>query len=350
MIDYCAIIRPQTTLLKAMEIMDKEERKLLIICEENIFRGVISIGDIQRSILNKVDLSMPVNEICRTDIVYANKDDKKEKIKKLMTEERIECMPVVDNGILVDMIEWKELFNEKQRFSVFTNPPAIVIMAGGRGNRLKPLTNVVPKPLIPLSEKTIIEEIMEQFFAVGCREFYISINYKAQMIIDYLRIHHNKEQNLHYLKEDRPMGTIGALQYLADALEDTFFVTNCDILLDTDLRDLYQYHKDNNNIITVVSVVKKYPIPYGIIETEKNGLLINLIEKPEYIYQINSGVYVMEPKIFSFIKTGECLDITDLIRLMLEKKERVGVFPVSEGSWRDMGNWNDYLDIINRKE
>lgn len=347
MIDYNAIVPPEMTLLKAMEVMDRERRKLLIICKGDCFLGVVSIGDIQRAILNKADFASPVINICRTNIIYAKKNDKKEAIKELMVEERIECMPVVDAGILVDMIEWEELFNRKSELTRFDVIPPVVIMAGGRGTRLNPLTNVIPKPLVPLSEKTIIEEIMNQFNKAGCKEYYISVNYKAQMIIDYLNSNTSREWRIHYIRESKPLGTAGSLQLMSDELTRTFFMSNCDILLDIDLQDLYEYHKKNKNIITMVSVLKKYAIPYGTIETGKNGLLMDLVEKPEMIYQINSGLYVMEPEIFSYIEKDEMLHVTDLIKRIMGLGEKIGVFPVSEGSWKDMGNWDDYIGMIN---
>lgn len=349
MIDYSAIIPPNMSLLKAMGVMDREQRKLLIICKDGRFLGVVSIGDIQRAILNKIDFVSPVINICRSDIIYAKGSDQKEIIRQRMLKERIECMPVVENDMLVDMIEWEDFFHEKSVTRKMDVALPVVIMAGGRGTRLNPLTNIIPKPLVPLSEKTIIEEIMTQFSDAGCKDYYISVNYKAQMIIDYLKTNAEKEWTLHYVQEDEPLGTAGSLQLMSDKLNSTFFMTNCDILLDVDLQDLYNYHRDNRNIITMVAVLKKHSIPYGTIETEKNGVLKKLVEKPEIVYQINSGLYVMNPEIFSFIEKGKMLHITDLAKRVLKFGEKIGVFPVSEGSWKDMGNWEDYLNIINKK-
>lgn len=348
MIDQNAVIPPETSLLKAMEIMDREQRKLLIICKDSRFLGVVSIGDIQRAILNKTDLALPAINICRNDIIYARKTDSQKVIRQLMTKERIECMPVVDDDMLVDMIEWEEIFPGEDEGRHFDVMLPVVIMAGGRGTRLNPLTNIIPKPLIPLSEKTIIEEIMGQFSAVGCKDYYISVNYKAQMIKEYLGANAEQEWNIQYIQEDKPLGTAGSLRLLNDKLKGTFFMTNCDILLDIDLQDLYKYHKNNQNVITMVSVLKKYVIPYGTIETGKNGVLIDLMEKPETVYQINSGLYVMEPEIFSFIEPEEVIHVTDLAKKIMKSRKRVGVFPVSEGSWRDMGNWKDYISMIDQ--
>lgn len=350
MIDYNAIIPPEMTLLKAMEVMDREQRKLLIICKDSCFLGVVSIGDIQRSVLNKTDLGSPVVDVCRSDIIYAKRTDQREDIKQLMIKERIECMPVVDEGVLIDMIEWGDLFSGKNIAACLETAPPVVIMAGGRGTRLSPLTNVIPKPLVPLSEKTIIEEIMGRFSAVGCKNYYISVNYKAQMIIDYLNSNADMDWNIQYVQEDRPLGTAGSLKLLSDKLDSTFFMTNCDILLDIDLGDLYKYHRHNHNLITLVSTLKKYSIPYGTIETGKNGVLLDLVEKPEIVYQVNTGLYLMEPEIISFIESGEEIHMTDLVKRVMGCGKNVGVFPVSEGAWCDMGNWKDYISMIDMRE
>lgn len=179
--DIKRIISPCVTLIEALRYMDEIGKKLLIICEGKKFIGVISIGDIQRAILNKDDLSGNVCRYVRDDIIFASTNDNFENIKKMMRKERIECMPIVDpNNELSNIIEWEDLFSTKRNEGNPINCP-VVIMAGGKGHRLEPLTNIIPKPLIPISEKTIIEEIMERFIEAGCREFILSINYKGQI-------------------------------------------------------------------------------------------------------------------------------------------------------------------------
>ena len=329
--------------------MDQTNRKLLIVCDNEKFLGVISIGDIQRAILNKQDLSLPVSTFVRKKITYALSTDDMEKVKSRMHEEKIESMPVVGpKGELVDIIEWNQLFSsgESERHEQVKLP--VVIMAGGKGTRLLPLTNVIPKPLIPISDKTIMEEIMTRFKEAGCNRFYISVNYMMETIKAYFS--QKPEWNINYIQEKKPLGTGGSLYLLKDKIRSTFFVTNCDTLIDINLHDLISYHRKNNNIITVVSAVKTIHIPYGTLETKVNGLISEMKEKPDLVYQINSGFYVLEPDVLEYVEEEVFLNITDLIGKLICDGKRVGAFPVPEGSWIDMGNWNEYLHLVNKLE
>lgn len=340
------IISPETTLLQALRRMDSTERKLLVICKENHFEGLISIGDIQRALLNKDSLSDTVEKHIRPDIIYSRASDDISVIKKIMLEQRIECMPVIDEyGELKNIIEWEEVISGKLKSKCRLDIP-VVIMAGGKGQRLKPLTNLIPKPLIPISDKTIIEEIMDRFTDAGCHDFYISVNYKADIITEYLSNLNEAEYNLNFICESKPLGTAGSLYLLKDSLKHTFIVSNCDIIVDIDFSDLVEYHRSNQNIATIVSVFKSAEIPYGTIETKENGVVTSLTEKPNVTYQISSGLYVLEPSIFDYLEDNEFIHITDLLLKAIAAGEKVGAFPVSCGSWADMGNWREYLKLI----
>ena len=133
---------------------------------------------------------------------------------------------------------------------------------------------------------------------------------------------------------------------IKEKIDRTFFVSNCDILIDQDLEEIYNYHINNSNLITVVSALKNYKIPYGTLETELNGILKKIDEKPEIVFQINTGMYILEPEVLNFIPENVFFHITDLIEKVMKSKGRVGVFPVSENSWRDVGNWKDYNDLL----
>lgn len=331
------IIKGEETILFALKRMDILERKLLIIIKNDKFIGLLSVGDIQRAIIKNLPFDTLVTSIIREDIRVAYIGDDKEKIKADMIEERIECMPVIDkDSNLVDVIFWEDILGGKTDLFERINIP-VVIMAGGEGTRLKPLTNILPKPLIPIVDKTIIEDIMDRFVLAGCNKFYISVNYKAEMIIHYLESLHNPAYSLQFFQEEKPLGTAGSLYLLSDKLSSTFFVTNCDIIVKQDLDEVYKYHKDNKNDITIVAALKHYKIPYGTIESGIDGILTSLSEKPEIVFKINSGVYILEPDTISQIPQDEFFHITDLILKIKRKKGRVGVFPISEKSWQDYG-------------
>jgi dTDP-glucose pyrophosphorylase len=337
------------TILSAMKQMDIVGRKLLIIIRDWKFIGLISIGDIQRAIIKNLPLTTRVRNIIRDDIRVAYIHEDFDKIKSEMITGRIECMPVLNKcGNLVDVIFWEDIFGDKPDLSESIDIP-VVIMAGGEGTRLKPLTNVLPKPLIPIFDKTIIEDIMDQFVKTGCHEFYISLKYKADMIRHYLISLNNPDYHMRFFQEETPLGTAGSLCLLSDKISSTFFVTNCDSIVKQDLTEVYKYHKKNKNDITIVAALKYMQIPYGTIESGTDGILTSLNEKPEITYKINSGVYLLEPETLSMLPNNEFFHITDLILKIKSNKGRVGVFPVSEKSWHDYGLFEN-LPFVNRHQ
>ena len=254
-------------------------------------------------------------------------------------------MPVIDSaGQLVKVIFWNDLFDEPQKDNREKIDLPVVIMAGGKGTRLKPLTNIIPKPLIPIGDKTILEEIMDRFERIGCKRFYMSVNYKSDMMRFYLdRLEH--KYNIDFFEEEKPLGTIGSVSLLMGKIDMPFFVSNCDIVIDQDMRDVYDYHNESHNDLTIVTAVKSLRIPYGVIETGEDGLMIAIKEKPELTYMINTGVYILNPECIAEIPQGEFFHVTQLMEKIKAHGGRVGCFPVSEHAWKDMGEWSEYLKV-----
>jgi dTDP-glucose pyrophosphorylase len=340
------IITPDATLLEGFKKMDAIRRKLLLVHDGSKYVGLLSVGDIQRAIINSIDLNSSVSAIIRNDNIIAHPETSIDEIKKLMLAIRAEFMPVVSNeNELLNVYFWEDLFGETKKEPLFRFNLPVVIMAGGFGTRLKPLTNVLPKPLIPINDKTFIEEIFERFNNHGCDSFYISVNYKAELIEYYLK-QQNLPYTLNYFKEDKPMGTAGSLSLLKGTISKTFFVSNCDILIDQDYSEVLNYHRENQNEITIVAALKHFPIAYGTIEAGDNGKLLKLSEKPEINFKINSGMYIIEPHLLDEIPENQFFHITQLINNVNARGGRVGVFPVSEKSWKDIGNWEEYSSGI----
>ncbi len=333
------------TLLRALKQMDTIDKKLLLVFRDNQFVNILSVGDIQRAILNNLPLSTEVHKVLRKTTRIAREEDPFEQVKQTMKDFRIECMPVMDkNHNLKEVYFWDDVFpGDIKRKEIKLGLP-VVIMAGGKGERLKPLTNVLPKPLIPLGEKTIVEEIMDRFIDVGCEDFFLSVNYKAEMIKHYFSQEQSKAYKIRFFQEEKPLGTAGSLYMIKDNIKTPFFVSNCDIIIDEDYSTILDYHREEKNELTIVSVLKNYPIPYGTIETGKNGQLVKLREKPELTFQINSGMYILEPHLLNKIPENRFFHITDLIEQVRNRDGRIGVFPVSEGSWKDIGTWQQFID------
>lgn len=342
------IISVDTTIIQALKKMDVEMVKLLFVFDNERFIGILTIGDIQRAIIKNVDMNAVVLSILDKNKIYAKVTESLEIIKKKMYELRAECMPLVDeNNKLLDIYFWKEMFSDGKRERTDKIDVPVVIMAGGLGTRLKPLTNIIPKPLIPVNEKTILETIIDQFNGIGCAKYYISVNYKSE-IIEYYFANLDTKYDLTFLKENRPLGTIGSVSLLKGKIDKPFFVSNCDIIVDQDYREVFDYHVNNKNDITIVTAIKSFHIPYGVIETGDNGLMTGISEKPDVSYMINTGVYILEPQLIDEIPENTFYHITDLIEKVRKNGGRVGCFPVSEKSWTDIGDWNEYLKIIEK--
>lgn len=341
-------IKKETSIIEALRVMDNVHHKMLLVFDGGHFYSIVTIGELQRAIIANYAMDTPIWKIIDIkDKEYAYQVDTKNEIGKKILKIRAEFMPILNSaGDLVEVAFWEDFFSTDKRESNLqkVNLP-VVIMAGGKGTRLKPLTNVLPKPLIPVGDKTILEEIMEQFEEIGCQTFYMSVNYKSDMIRFYLdQLEH--KYNISFFQEDKPLGTIGSVSLLKNKIKTPFFVSNCDIIIDQDYREVYEYHKNNQNDITIVTAVKSFKIPYGVIETAENGLMVRLTEKPEITYKINSGVYLLQSELIKEIPKGQFFHITDLMEKVKSQGGKIGCFPVSEKAWKDMGDWNEYLKMI----
>ena len=334
-------------ILDALKLMDSSKTKLLFVFNKDKFEGILTIGDIQRAILQDANLTSFIQTILDRDKVYATEEESTDAIKNKMAKLRAECMPVIDKkGNLVKVYSWKDLFGSKSQTEYSALNLPVVIMAGGMGSRLAPLTNIYPKPLIPIGEKTIVESIMDKFVNYNCHDFFMSVNYKADTIKNYFNFINNPEYNVSYFQEDKPMGTAGSLRLLKDKINNTFFVSNCDILIEEDYANILEYHRTNKNELTVVAAVKTFSIPYGTIITGENGLLESIEEKPTLSFKINTGLYILEPTLLDDIP-DEFFHITHLMEKLKKEGRRVGVYPISQNDWKDMGDWKEYLKLIN---
>ena len=334
----------KASILNALKQMDAVMHKLLIVTKDGLYYNLLSIGDIQRAIIKGVNLDQAIDSILRDTTHVASVGDDMENVKERMLKRKSEFTPIVDaENHIVDVVFWEDLFQ--------TNPPKehheldlpVVIMAGGKGTRLRPLTNVLPKPLIPIGEQTMMEDIMDRFLECGCDRFYVSVNYKAETIKRYFDNLGKPQYHISYFQEDKPLGTAGSLHLLKGSIDRTFFVSNCDIIIDEDYADILKYHRDNHNEITAVAAIKNIAIPYGTFETKEDGLLSSIVEKPTYTFKINTGMYILEPHLIDEIPQNEFYHITFLIEKLMREGRRVGVYPINEGSWIDVGNWDEYL-------
>tara|TARA_B100002019_G_scaffold293510_1_gene321760 strand:- start:5167 stop:6219 length:1053 start_codon:yes stop_codon:yes gene_type:complete len=340
------IIGKNKTIEECLKLMKKGNVKCLVVCDKEYLKGTISDGDIRKAFLNGKSLSSKINNIYNSSCKYLlNESNFKEKLKKLLINQRYDVVPIINKQKkIIDVISWHDLKEkEKRKLSKISLP--VIIMAGGLGTRLKPFTDVLPKPLVPINDKTIIENIIENFKKHSVKEFYISLNYKSKIIKSYLRETYPKLK-FNFLEEKSKLGTIGSLS-LFKARKKHFFVTNCDILVDIDYNSLYQHHKNNNSDLTIVVCKMSFSIPYGTVSIKSNGEIKKLNEKPKSEYFVNTGLYIFKDEIIKIIPKNKNFDFDVLIDKCLKSGLKVGTYIIDHSRWHDVGEWINYGKTIN---
>lgn len=342
------LIEMDTDIKHAMRQLEESAHKILFVVKDNSqLIGTLTDGDIRRWILREGNLNDKISQVCnRSPYCVQGKYDLPD-IKKEMLERNIQCVPVVNHlNEITELIFWDAVFEEegiKKPLRQLDLP--VVIMAGGKGTRLDPFTKILPKPLIPIGDKSIIEIIIDSFIPYGVKTFYITLNYKSKIIKSFFE-ELAPSYSVEYVYEEKPLGTASSLKYLAGKIDNSFVVTNCDILIRTDYSDLIDFHDRNRNDITIVASMKNYHIPYGICEIENGGILTRITEKPEYNFLVNTGMYVVRPETLSLIPDNEIFHMTQLIEKVKGRGGKIGVFPISENSWLDTGEWTEYKKAL----
>ena len=344
------LVKPDFSLKAALKQIDKGALQVLIVVdEEDRILGIITDGDMRRAIIKDLNFETPIQEIMTKNPIVISYKSNKEEALQLMKKYEIRHIPVIDEkNKIIDIFLWKDFLKNGDVACAIKNVP-VMIMAGGKGKRLDPFTKILPKPLIPIDEKPVIEVIMDNFKRYGFSKFIIALNYKAEMIKMYFAENPNNYQ-IEYIQEEDFLGTIGALSLIKEKLGGTFIVSNCDVIIDANYDDLLSYHKQNNNQITILGVSRNINIPYGILNMKNERAdFAEIIEKPDYHFIVNSGVYVLEPEVIDLIPINQPIDMPDLLVLVKKKGFKIQVYPVN-CSWFDIGEWGEYkraIDFIN---
>jgi len=333
---------------EAMKKLDDSHRKILFVVEgDQLLIGTLTDGDIRRWILGGHNLEDSVADVCNTDPITVSVDFDLQDVKQLMLENRIQAIPVVGHGKkLKNLLFWDTIFDDEyhEEFKENLSIP-VVIMAGGAGTRLDPFTRILPKPLIPIGDRSILEVIIDKFREYGIEEYFISVHHKSKVIKAYLD-ELAPPYEIKYLEEDKPLGTVGALGQLREQVEDSLILTNCDTVIQCDYEDMVRFHDKNQYDITLVGSMINYKVPYGICEIEGEGKLVNLVEKPEYSYLVSTGMYVLRQSALALIPDDTHFNMTDLIDKVRAGGGSVGVYPISEKSWLDTGEWQEYKKTV----
>ena len=332
--DY--IIEPDYTVVDAIKQIDSNGKGIVYVCKDGVLCGSVTDGDVRRHILNEGSVSDNVTVIMNTSPLFCYMEELEVAYEK-MHEEYVRSLPVLNkNREIVDIIFVDEISTPDKRQ---LNIP-VVIMAGGKGTRLYPYTQILPKPLIPIGEKTITEHIISHFEEYGCHHFDMIVNYKKNFIKSYFLDNENPA-DVNFVDETEFLGTGGGLKLLEGRYQDTFFMTNCDILIEEDYAKILEEHKENSNIITMVCAEKNMVIPYGTVEVSEDGQAVALKEKPSMSFITNTGFYVIEPEFLDVIPENTFIHITDVIQKCIDTGKQVGVYKISEDKWLDMGQMEE---------
>lgn len=346
------LIHDNIKIIEALKLLDETADKVLFIVDNSTkLLGALTDGDIRRYILKGNNIEDTIAAVYnRTPIYLLENEFTNEQLKKYFLKYKVEVIPILNKEHkLVNIVTWDKVFSEKNKTKLKKrriNVP-VVIMAGGKGTRLDPFTKILPKPLIPIGDKPIIEVIMDKFHAFGMTDFYVTLNHKSKMIKAYFEEFKTKYK-ITYIDEEKPLGTAGGLKYLPPEVSGVIFVTNSDIIIEGDYGKILKFHKENKNEITVVASIKNYNIPYGVCEIENGGILQKIKEKPNLSFLVNTGMYVLNSDVLSTIPEGEYYHITQLIDDLKCDGRRIGVYPISENAWMDVGEWSKYKETLER--
>jgi len=339
------LVEGQLPIIEAVKLMNKHAMQVLLVTDDKRkLIGVVTDGDIRRAILNKIDFNKSIDAIMTRDPVTLSNPPDKQAAIRLMKKQGVRHIPIIDRDMKIcGLLLWKDFFNNGD-VTVRRKSNTVVIMAGGKGTRLDLFTKILPKPLIPVGDKPIIEHIMDNFYKYGFERFFLSLNYKAEMIRLYFSTDCQWKYSINFMHENEFLGTAGALSLMKHRLTDTFIVSNCDVLIDANMDRLLSYHKKNKNHATILGIVRNVEIPYGVLKAQQADLE-EIVEKPEYHFVINSGVYVLEPEIIDLIAENQRIDMPTLLMEAKEKHYKVQIFPMT-GSWFDVGQWSEYQRAI----
>jgi len=343
-------ISPSSTLKTALNKVSKAESKCLLVTDKDEkLLGTLSDGDIRRAILKDQDITRKISNLYNKSSFFLKKGThSKEEVRKKFLEMQYDVIPVLDNkGKIVQVYTWKSFFSSNQNKKKIKQRIPVIIMAGGKGTRLAPFTKVLPKPLIPIQDKTVIEHIISRFTNSGLNNFFITLNYKSMIIRAFFK-ELKPRYEVNFVEEKEPLGTIGSVSLIRNKIKDRFFVSNCDIILDVDHLDILNFHKERGNNISIVASARNYSIPYGTCEINEEGFLKKITEKPSFDMLINTGLYLMDKKIIDLIPKNKPYDAPALLSSAMKSGLKVGVYPVDGDDWIDIGQWNEFREAVEK--
>ncbi len=325
------------TVLEAMQRLDETAAEILFVERGGRFVATLTDGDIRRWILKGGKLEASVDHVSNYSPKYLYECDRKMAVS-FMEEHSLYALPILNSDhriIDVCFLNQKKSVVSKGKLQI-----PVVIMAGGKGTRLYPYTKILPKPLIPIGDIPIAEHIINYFCEYGCQDFYLILNHKKNMIKAYFN-ELIRDYHVYYADEEIPLGTGGGLSLLKGKINSTFILTNCDILIKEDFNKIYKFHKEKKHLITMVCSLKNFQIPYGVVDIGKNGEIEKMNEKPQISFFTNTGCYIVEPEVIEQLEDNKSIGFPDIIEKHKSEGKNVGVYPIGESAWLDMGQMDE---------
>lgn len=330
------ILKANHTLADGIQILEKEALGIIMIANDQMqLLGTVTDGDIRRALLNHLGMTASLESFMHKEPVTASVDDDRGTVLNMMKQKLLLQVPVIDaDQCIVGLETIHHLIKAEKR----ENP--VFLMAGGFGKRLRPLTDKVPKPLLNIGNKPILQTILEQFIESGFHNFYIATHYKAEMLKEYFGNGDRWGVKIIYIDEKAPLGTAGALGLLPDLPDLPIVLMNGDLLTKVDFLKLLNFHEQKIGLATMCVREYDYKIPYGVVQFSEEGVSA-IVEKPVHSFFINAGIYVLEPSLINSIGKNEYIDMPDLLEKNIKDHKRVNMYPIHE-YWLDIGQMKDF--------
>ena len=330
------LVGPDATIHDAIKAIDTGEAQVALVVDgENKLLGTVTDGDIRRGILKGIALGEAVTRIMKTPPITMNRGVSNKAIHQKMLKESLHQIPLVDgDGRVVGLAHIDDMGPQPRLLENW-----VVLMAGGLGTRLQPLTDDIPKPMLGVGGKPLLEIILESFIKHDFHRFYISVNYKAEMIKDHFGDGSKLGIEIRYLEEEKRLGTAGALGLLPETPQSPLIVMNSDLLTGIDFKSLLSYHSEQHSQATMCVREYDFQVPFGVVDIEDNRI-VGIDEKPVHRFFVNAGVYVVEPKALALVATNQNLDMPDFFRTVIDDGHATAVFPIRE-YWMDIGRIDD---------
>ena len=327
------LVKKDLVVLEALKKINSAGARTVFCVEKGMLIGVLTDSDVRRWIIHGGALDALVEEVMNISPIYLYQKESY-KAEQIIRKKNIDAIPIVDKKMyIIDILTWADLHTHSEHNKLEI---PVVMMAGGRGTRLYPYTKILPKPLIPMGEIPIAEHIINQFYDYGCKDFFLIVNHKKNMIKAYFN-EIEKDYSITFIEEEKPLGTGGGVGLLKSEIQETFILTNCDILIREDFSEIYKYHKENDNVITMVCAIQNFKIPYGVVKLSENGQIKSMQEKPNINFYTNTGCYIVEPEVINSLEEGAVIGFPDIIEKYCATGRNVGGYIIGEDAWLDMG-------------